>query len=77
MTVGIDGLTKVISNLKSLISPIINTGYNLQQQKSDVNLKSRPGTSDGLSHISISINAQTKRLHTKNDATYTLIRVPT
>jgi len=74
--IGIDGLCKLTQHIKSLIAPIITTGFNLQQPKGAVNLKEIPASSSGLWQTSISVNAQTKVLHTENDATYTVINVP-
>ena len=74
--VGIDGLSKLIPKLASLIAPVINTAFNLQGDKGNVNLKCVPASTSGLWQTSISINAQTTQLHTENDATYTVIHVP-
>ena len=74
--IGIDGLCKFLPNIKSLIAPIITTGYELQESKGGVNLQKMPASSSGLWQTSISVNAQTKVLHTENDATYTVINVP-
>ena len=74
--IGIDGLCKVVPKLKSLIAPIITQGYDLQDKKGMVNLKQIPASKSGLWQTSISVNAQTKKLHTENDATYTIITVP-
>ena len=74
--IGIDGLCKIIPNLRSLIAPIISIGYELQGSKGEVNLQKMAASSSGLWQTSISVNAQTKVMHTENDATYTVINVP-
>ena len=46
--IGIDSLVKLIPKLKSLIAPVINTGFNLQGEKGNVNLKCVPASESGL-----------------------------
>ena len=46
--IGIDGLCKIISNIKSLIAPIITTDYELQDSKGGVNLQKIEASSSGL-----------------------------
>ena len=75
LLIGIDGLCKVIPKLRSLIDPIITTSYELHGTKGRVDKKVLASIS-GLWQTSISVNAQTKLLHTENDATYTILSVP-
>ena len=69
-------LKRMIANLPILLSPIIDTAFNLQQKLGDVNLKSVQTASSGLWQSQVCVNASTSVLHTERDCTYTLITVP-
>ena len=60
---GLDVLVQVFPKLKTLIAPIIVTGYNLQDEKENINLQPVPTTLRGLYQTSISMNAQTTQMH--------------
>ena len=73
---GLDRLPKVFPKLRSLIAPIITTGYSKQDEKLHIELQPIPKTPGELWHTSISINSQILQLDKENDGTYTIINVP-
>ena len=68
-------LKRMIGNLPILLSPIIDTSYNLQQKLEDVNPKSVQTASSGLWQSQVCVDASTSCLHTERDCTYTLMTV--
>ena len=73
---GIDGIAKIIPNLRKLIAPVINVAHHEQLKKGDINLSKGASFEDGLWQSNISVNAKTASFHTENDSTYTVITIP-
>jgi hypothetical protein len=62
--------------LSYLISPILETAFEIQQNTSDINLKSNTSSKNGCWQTTICINAQTSKFHNENDCNYTIITIP-
>ena len=45
---GICGIATIITNIRKVIAPAIDTAYHLQDSEGDVNLKYVPSSPDGL-----------------------------
>jgi len=73
---GIDGIAKIIPNIRKLIAPVINVAHHEQVKKGDINLSKGRSFDDGLWQTNISVNARTDSFHTENDSTYTVISIP-
>ena len=73
---GITELQRHITNLPSLISPIIGIAQTQQKVKGDINLKEISSSKDGLWQINMCVNAETTQYHIERDCTYTIIHVP-
>ena len=69
-------MKQVLPNIVNLISPVLDVAYNLQYSIGDINLQKVSGTSDGVWHKQVSINATTSQFHTEKDVTYTMVSVP-
>jgi hypothetical protein len=72
----VDSFATVIPTIRSVISPVIEVAFDMQENKSDLNLKEGLATKDGCWQSSLCVNATTKCFHTEPDCTYTLISVP-
>jgi len=73
---GIDGVARIIPNIRKLIAPVINVANKIQDRDEDINLHKTPSFKDGLWQSSISVNGRTNEFHTENDSTYTVIAIP-
>ena len=69
-------MNSVVPKIKSIISPIIDTAFELQTSKKDINIKKVYTADSGCWQSSICVNATTGQFHTENDCTYTLISIP-
>ena len=69
-------MNSVLPKIRSIISPIIETAFELQSSKKDINIKEVYASSSGCWQSSICVNATTGQFHTETDCTYTLISVP-
>ena len=69
-------ISKFIPNIKTLISPVLETAFEIQKETGSINLQSFPSSKNGCWQTSICVDAQTSHFHTENDCTYTLISVP-
>ena len=69
-------MLNILPTLRQHISPIVDTASKIQQEDGDVNLKKCPGYQSGCWQSQVCINACTRRFHTENDCTYTIITVP-
>ena len=69
-------MNSVLPKIRSIISPIIDTAFELQTSKKDINIKKVYTSASGCWQSSICVNATTGQFHTENDCTYTLISVP-
>ena len=76
MEAGIDGLARIIPQVRQFIAPLINVANEKQIDNGDINLKETGSYQDGLWQSSISVNARTNEFHTENDSTYTVITIP-
>ena len=59
-----------------MINPIVNTTFQIQDDKKELNIKQGHSSKYGCWHTSICIDAQTEQFHTEDDCCYTLICVP-
>ena len=75
LTIDMITFSAIIPNAKSLIAPILNSGYIAQKSKGDINLERVPTYDSGLCHSAIAVNAQTRYFHTENDCIYMIINV--
>ena len=73
---GIDGVARIIPNIRKLIAHVINVANKVQDRDEDINLHKTPSFKDGLWQSSISVNGRTNEFHTENDSTYTVIAIP-
>ena len=48
LSAGLIGMFRIIPNIRTLITPIMNTTFSLQEEKIDVDLKKVPSSEDGL-----------------------------
>ena len=69
-------LSKYLPKIKSIISPIIATAYELQSSIRNINIKEGYASNSGCWQTSICIDATTGEFHTEKDCTYTLISIP-
>jgi hypothetical protein len=69
-------MDKLLPNIRSIISPCIDTAYQLQNGTKDINLMKVSSSNNGCWQSSICINAETKSFHNEHDCTYTLIAIP-
>jgi hypothetical protein len=73
----VNDLCKIMPNIRSVISPVIETSFNLQRLESkSLNLKQTSAITEGCWQTSICIDAETKEFHTEHVCTYTLISIP-
>jgi len=70
---GVQKLSGVIPNLHKLLSPVVDVAFDMQVDHGDVNLKLVKTSSSGLWQSKVCINATTKKWHTENDCSYTLV----
>ena len=69
-------ISKVIPNIKYMISPIIDTTNALQNSIGNANLKRSDTAYWGCWNVFLSVDAMTEHLHTENDCGYTIIKIP-
>jgi hypothetical protein len=72
----VDAFATVIPTIRSVIAPVLEVTYEMQTNKSNLNLKEGLASKDGCWQTSLCVNAITKRYHTEQDCTYTVISVP-
>ena len=72
MNNSVHALKSYIRNIPRLISPVIDTAYEMQQDHGDVNLKAMNSKESGIWMCTIALNAQTSNFHSEDDCTYTL-----
>ena len=72
----VNGMSDTVHNISGFIAPTLNVAFNTQQVVGDFNMKKVSITECGMWQSSICINAETTKLHTENDCTYTVITVP-
>ena len=72
----VNRIGRVIPNIRCVISPVIDTAFEIQKERGHINLQSTLTSENGCWQTSICINAQTKDFHNEHDCTYTLITVP-
>ena len=72
----VECLSKIIKNLKKYMGSAIDVAFNIQEQIGTCNITETQTSGAGLWQSSVSVNAQTTKLHTENDMSYTLITVP-
>ena len=72
----VNHLKTIIPNLAKLVSPIIDTAYDIQDDVGDINLKKGLASHNGLWQTCICDTCHTMELRTECDCTYTIITVP-
>jgi len=70
------GMENVIRNISKLLSPVIDTAFEMQKDYGQVGLKDVESSESGMWQSSMCVNARTRILHTEEDCTYTLCKVP-
>ena len=65
-----------LPNIKSIISPVLDTCFELQSAIKDINIKEGYASNDGCWQSSLCVDAVTGEFHNEQDCTYTLISVP-
>ena len=73
---GVMKLSAIIPNIHKLLSPVVDVAFNMQAEHGDVNLQQVETSASGLWQSKVCINASTKKWHTENDCSYTLVSVP-
>ena len=63
-------------NIDKLLSPVINTAFEMQSEHGDVNLKATKTKQSGIWMSTVALNAQTLKFHSEQDCTYTIVKVP-
>ena len=72
----VKNLSGVVPNLHKLLSPVVDVAFNMQATHGDLNIQKVQTASSGLWQSKVCINATTKKWHTENDCSYTLVSVP-
>ena len=72
----VNDLSKVVPLIRYILSPVIQSAYNLQRKIGNIQLKESLSSNNGCWQKSICINAETKDYHVEKDCTYTLISIP-
>ena len=67
---------RLLPNIRSVISPVIDTAFEIQNEVGDINLQPVSSSKNGCWQTSVCINAQTSDFHIEKDCTYTLISIP-
>lgn len=67
---------RLLPNIRSVISPVIDTAFEIQNEVGDINLQPISSSKNGCWQTSVCINAQTSDFHIEKDCTYTLISIP-
>ena len=67
---------KYLRHINSLLSPVIDVAYKLQEELGSINLKNVSTSKSGLWVSQACIDASTKVQHTENDCIYTIISMP-
>ena len=62
---GIEGMSRMIPNIRQLVAPIIDVVHDLQNTLGGVNLRQMHSSDDGMWQTSVSVNAMTNKLHTE------------
>ena len=76
ITRSVNNFATVIPTIRSVISPVIETTFELQKDDTNINLKEGLASKDGCWQTSLCVNAATDIFHTEQDCTYTLISIP-
>ena len=69
-------ISSFLPNTQSILAPVLDTSFHIQTDYKDLNFKETLASNSGCWQSSICVNAQTKKLHTEDDCTYTLISIP-
>ena len=69
-------MSKIIPNINSYTSPIVNSDYNAQCNLGDINILKIEVSCCGFWKSQIFINAKPGIFHMKKECTYTFIGVP-
>ena len=69
-------MENVIPTVRSLIAPVMNTSYQLQDSKVDICLKVVATYADGMWYSAVHVNTQTSLFHIENECTYIVKNVP-
>ena len=72
----INAMEKVLRNISNLVSPVIDTAFDMQVNYGAVGLKAVATSNSGMWQSSMCVNAKTRILHTEEDCTYTFCKVP-
>ena len=72
----VNGMSKIIHNIKNFIAPTLNVAYQSQKVLGEFNMRKVSISECGMWQSSICINGQTTTVHTENDCSYTVITVP-
>ena len=72
----IDNLSRLLRNLKDMISPVLIAAYNYQHELKCNIMSDVESSKHGVWQSQICVNAQTSELHTEKDCTYTIIGIP-
>ena len=72
----VNGFKITLPQIHKLISPIIDSSFELQKKIGSINLKEVETSKVGLWQSETCVNALTKFFHAERDVTYTLISVP-
>ena len=76
MITAVDSLSSIIPDLRYLLSPVIDTGAQIQKQFNEVVLKQVQNSASGCWNTFLYVDGRTHNLHTEKDCAYTLITVP-
>ena len=72
----IKSLGKHITNLHSLLAPVLNVASKMQEHNKESHLQEVKTSQHGLWQSQVCVNAQTSIIHTENYCSYTVISVP-
>ena len=67
---------RILPNFKECIAPVLKVACDLQDVHGDINIKRNSYFEYGIWKSVVSVNSQTKQLHTENDCSYSVITVP-
>ena len=69
-------MENLLPNLSTLISPVVDTAFDMQVKHGPVGLKKVHNTNSGMWQSCMCVNARTSIMHTEDDCTYTFAKVP-
>ena len=76
ITNGFNIISKVVPQIRQLISPIIDSAYKIQIAKGKDVLEDVATSSSGCWNSFLYVNGRTDEMHTEMDCAYTFITVP-